>query len=94
MIFDFINLEFHGKFDFLRSSCAFEHLGSIEHGKEFGYNAMHWLKPGGHTVHTTKFNLSSNEETLETVDAVLYRKRDIADIITALRAQGHHIEMN
>lgn len=89
-----IDPEFHGKFDFLWSSCAFEHLGSIEHGKEFVYNAMHCLKPGGYAVHTTEFNLSSNEDTVETGNTVLYRKRDIEDIITTLRAQGHHVEMD
>ncbi|WP_232063768.1 cyclopropane-fatty-acyl-phospholipid synthase family protein [Undibacterium sp. YM2] len=89
-----ISEELHGKFDFLWSSCAFEHLGSIEHGKQFVYNAMHCLKPGGIAVHTTEFNMSSNDDTVDTGATVLFRKRDIEEIITTLQSQGHQIEMD
>ena len=48
----------------LWSSCSLEHLGSISHGIEFILNSLKCLKQHGVAVHTTEFNLSSNEETL------------------------------
>jgi hypothetical protein len=82
-------------FDFCWSSCAFEHLGSIEHGKQFIYNMTRCLKPGGVGVHTTEFNVSSNTHTREVHPGfVIFRKRDIEDIVDGLRAMGHHIEVD
>jgi len=46
-------------FDFCWSSCAFEHLDSVEAGRQFILNSLKVLKPGGVSVHTTEFNLSS-----------------------------------
>jgi 2-polyprenyl-3-methyl-5-hydroxy-6-metoxy-1,4-benzoquinol methylase len=89
-----ISEELHGKFDFLWSSCAFEHLGSLEHGKNFVYNAMHCLKPGGFAIHTTEYNMSSNTDTVDGGATVLFRKRDIEEIIATLQPQGHQIEMD
>ncbi len=34
-------------YDFLSSSCALEHLGSLENGLRFVENSMRCLKPGG-----------------------------------------------
>jgi SAM-dependent methyltransferase len=88
-----ISHEFDDQFDFVWSSCAFEHLGSIENGKAFVHNAMRCLKPGGFAVHTTEFNLSSNTDTVDTGSTVLFRKQDIEEIIHDLRANGHTIEI-
>ncbi|MBA1274730.1 class I SAM-dependent methyltransferase [Pseudomonas azotifigens] len=95
--FQFANMnsippEFEGHFDFTWSSCAFEHLGSLEHGIDFVCNAMKVLKPGGVAVHTTEFNACSNDETIETGDTVLYRKKDIEQLVSKLRNQGHIVE--
>ncbi|MBI3416694.1 MAG: tetratricopeptide repeat protein [Verrucomicrobia bacterium] len=76
-----------GQFDFTWSTCSFEHLGSIEHGREFLLNQMRCLKPGGVAVHTTEFNLSSNDATLESGETVLYRRRDIEEIASAIAAE-------
>lgn len=89
-----ISPEFHGRFDFVWSSCAFEHLGSLEHGSQFVYNAMKCLKPSGVAVHTTEFNISSNEETVSSGDTVLYRCKDIEEMIQHLKEDGHHIVMD
>lgn len=89
-----ISADFFGKFDFVWSSCALEHLGTLEYGKAFIYNAMRCLKPGGIAVHTTEYNLSSNTTTVESGDTVLFRKRDIEDVIRSLRSQGHEIDMD
>jgi 2-polyprenyl-3-methyl-5-hydroxy-6-metoxy-1,4-benzoquinol methylase len=85
---------FDGQFDFLWSSCAFEHLGDLEKGMQFVYNAMRCLKPGGIAVHTTEYNTSSNEETITSGETVLFRKRDLEEIIATLRAQGHGVEVD
>lgn len=89
-----ISSEFNGKFDFLWSSCALEHLGSLEKGKAFILSAMNCLKHGGVAVHTTEYNLSSNSKTVESGETVLYRKQDIEDIIRSLRAQGYQIDID
>jgi SAM-dependent methyltransferase len=78
-------------FDFNWSSCSFEHLGSIEKGLVFLRNQLATLKPGGIAVHTTEFNLSSNDETLETDNCVAFRQRDIDKVVAELRAGGHEV---
>jgi len=80
-------------FDFTWSSCSFEHCGSIELGQQFIWNQMNCLKPGGIAVHTTEFNLSSNDETTSEGVTVLFRRRDIEEIVRQLRAKGHEVEL-
>lgn len=79
-------------FDFTWSSCSFEHCGSIELGLKFVENQMACLKPGGVAVHTTEFNLSSDDETIEEGVTVIFRRRDIDRLISSLEASGHHVE--
>ncbi len=79
-------------FDFNWSSCSFEHLGSLEKGFGFLKNQMKTLKPGGWAVHTTEYNISSNDETQENESTVIYRYRDIEKIVTDLRNEGHFVE--
>ncbi len=86
-----IGAHLHG-FDFCWSSCCFEHLGSLRHGLDFVKNTMKTLKPGGISVHTTELNLSSNTDTLETGMTVLYRPRDLEQLIAELRADGHIVK--
>lgn len=78
-------------FDFLWSSCAFEHLGSIEHGLKFVQDAMKCLKPGGIAVHTTEFNLSSNTDTFESPTLSIFRKQDMEKLVTQLTKLGHNV---
>jgi hypothetical protein len=61
-------------FDLCWSSCAFEHLGDLRKGVDFVVNSLETLKPGGVAIHTTEFNLSSNDRTLESGWCVLYRR--------------------
>ncbi|QJD85127.1 methyltransferase domain-containing protein [Cohnella herbarum] len=82
------------RFDFTWSSCCFEHLGSIEHGKRFIVNQMKCLKPGGVAVHTTEFNLSSDEDTLEAPILVIYRRRDIEAMVSELRQEGYRVTVD
>jgi SAM-dependent methyltransferase len=70
-------------FDFIWSSCSFEHLGTLEAGMQYVLDAMDLLKPGGLAVHTTEFNLSSNQETVEAGSNVIYRRQDLE------RLEGH-----
>ena len=71
-------------FDFTWSACAFEHLGSIEKGLDFVINSVKCLKPGGVAVHTTEFNLGSNDATFESESCVFFRKKDIELLISRL----------
>jgi len=47
-------------FDFCWSSSAFEHLGTVDKGREFVLNSLKVLKPGGISVHTTDYNITSD----------------------------------
>ena len=78
-------------FDFVWSSCAFEHLGSIAHGLRFVRNAMACLAPGGLAVHTTEFNLTSNLSTLESPLLSVYRRYDIDGLAERLAREGHRV---
>lgn len=73
------------RFDFLWSSCAIEHLGTLEKGLDFVCNAMRLLKPGGIAVHTTEYNVSSNDETVAAGDNCIYRQRDLEALDRRLR---------
>jgi hypothetical protein len=81
-------------FDFLWSSCSMEHLGSIAEGERFVYESLRCLKPGGWAVHTTEFNVSSNDATAEDGGTVLFRRRDLERIAENLRAKGHEIRLD
>ncbi len=81
-------------FDFIWSSCALEHLGSLQKGEEFILNAMNCLKPGGFAIHTTEYNFSSNSTTLTSGGTVLFRRQDIEKIIGKLLRAGHLIDID
>ena len=81
------------EFDFNWSSCCFEHLGSLEAGLQFVINAVEkTLKPGGIGVHTTEFNLTSNDETVSSGPTVIYRLRDMQELVDRLTARGHEVQ--
>jgi glycosyltransferase involved in cell wall biosynthesis/SAM-dependent methyltransferase len=84
--------ELDGRFDFCWSSCAFEHLGSLEHGLRFVERAQRVLKPGGVAVHTTEFNMSSDDDTLERPELSLYRRRDLIALAARLSEHGDRVE--
>ena len=80
-------------FDFNWSSCCFEHLGNLEAGVQFVINAVEkTLRVGGVAVHTTEFNLSSNDDTIEEGITVIYRRRDIVAMVQRLRDRGHIVK--
>jgi len=85
-------LSISDEFDFLWSSCAFEHLGSLEAGLEFVMKSAELLKPGGTAVHTTEFNLYSNNETLDSGPSVIYRRRDIEALCADLNQRGYVVD--
>lgn len=86
-----IDRDLDGQFDFCWSACAFEHLGSLQHGADFVINSIRTLKPGGVAVHTTEFNLSSNDDTYEDVHLSIYRRRDVEKLISDLEAKGYEV---
>jgi hypothetical protein len=80
-------------FDFTWSCCSFEHLGSLEAGMQFVINSVeNTLKPGGVAVHTTEFNLSSNDETIDSGPTVLYRRRDMEELAARLTELGNEVQ--
>ncbi len=83
-----LQLPWNERFDFLWSSCSIEHLGGLVAGMEFVEQSAQLLKPGGWAMHTTEFNVASDDETLATGDSVIYRRRDIRDLDYRLRRVG------
>jgi len=86
--------EEHDLYDFSWSSCAFEHLGNLHAGMNFVINQMDFVKPGGYSVHTTEFNVSSNLRTVVNGGTVLYRKRDIEGLAKRLRKLGYGVDLD
>ena len=78
-------------YDFCWSSCALEHLGSLQKGLDFIKNSLKTIKSGGVAVHTTEYNLASDTDTLESEGLSIYRRQDIEKIIEVLRAEGHYV---
>jgi len=78
-------------FDFCWSACALEHLGSIAAGLDFIESSLETLRPGGIAVHTTEFNLTSDEATVDHQGTVLFRARDLRGLADRLTAAGHHV---
>jgi 2-polyprenyl-3-methyl-5-hydroxy-6-metoxy-1,4-benzoquinol methylase len=81
-------------YDFCWSSCAFEHLGSIELGLQFVENSLKCLKPGGVAIHTTEYNCQSNRKTMDKGGTVIFRQRDILELAKRLRSAGHQLFLN
>jgi 2-polyprenyl-3-methyl-5-hydroxy-6-metoxy-1,4-benzoquinol methylase len=77
-----------GGFDFVWSSCALEHLGSIAQGQAFVLNSLECLKPAGVAAHTTEFNLSSNVLTASRQPTVLFRRCDVVGALARCRVRG------
>jgi SAM-dependent methyltransferase len=79
-------------FDFCWSACSLEHLGSIRAGLDFIRASVETLRPGGVAIHTTEYNVSSNDLTIDdNPTLVLYRRKDIEELVRGLRADGHHV---
>ncbi|MDQ2648599.1 MAG: methyltransferase domain-containing protein [Actinomycetota bacterium] len=78
-------------FDFCWSACALEHLGTLEEGMRFVEQSLETLVPGGIAVHTTEYNLYSNDSTIESGPVVVYRQRDLEELRTRLEGQGHEL---
>lgn len=83
--------DLHGTFDACWSTCSLEHLGSLRHGLDFIANSLKVLRPAGIAVHTTEFNLGSNDETIEVPELSIYRRRDIEALARRLVAEGHQV---
>ena len=80
-----------GSFDFCWSVCSFEHLGSIETGLAFVANSLRCLRPGGIAVHTTEYNLSTGDETIDFSSTVLFQQRHLNDLRQRLAIEGHEL---
>jgi 2-polyprenyl-3-methyl-5-hydroxy-6-metoxy-1,4-benzoquinol methylase len=83
-----------GSYDFVWSSCALEHLGSLRAGLDFMRASLKLLRPGGLAVHTTEYNVSSQAETVQGGPVVLYRRIDLLEFGLELRAAGYELDFN
>ena len=86
-----ISEEFNGQFDFCWSSCALEHLGSIEKGLSFIDNSLRVLKPGGVAVHTTEFNMDDSGDTIDNWPTVLFQRKHMLELGRRLQLGGHFL---
>jgi hypothetical protein len=80
-------------YDFAWSSSSLEHLGTLRKGIDFVVNSVdRALKVGGVACHTTELNLTSNDETIEAGDTVIFRRRDVDELLARLREAGHRVD--
>ena len=77
-------------FDFCWSNCAFEHIGNVQQGRDFLINSLKTLKPGGVSVHTTEFNLSSEDNETSIPYCIAYGKKFFDDISKEIKEMGHY----
>ncbi len=78
-------------YDYCWSICALEHLGNIDKGLEFIKNSLGALKSGGVAVHTTEYNVYSDDQTIESGDTVIFRKKDFLRLFSELESLGHKV---
>ncbi len=78
-------------FDFIWSNGVVERMGSLRRSVDFVADAMRCLKRGGVAVHTIPFNLTSNYQTVEAPDLVVFRRYDVEQLIQALERAGHAV---
>jgi hypothetical protein len=78
-------------YDYTWSSCAYEHLGSIDAGLDFFEASLRCVRPGGIAVHTTELNLTSNSRTVDAGETVLFRRRDFERLALRLIKAGHEV---
>ena len=86
-----ISSDLEGKFNFCWSICALEHLGSIEKGLDFIKRSLDMLKPGGIAIHTTEFNYSSDDKTIDNWPTVLFRKQDFLKLHKEIIKAGFEV---
>lgn len=86
---NFIPKKFNGEYDFCWSVCALEHLGSIKKGIDFIENSLLTLKPGGIALHTTEFNYSEVDKTIDNYPTVLFLKSHFIDLSMHLKKRGY-----
>lgn len=79
-------------FDFHWSACAFEHLGSLQAGKEFVWNSFDLLAPGGVAVHTTEYNMDRDWGTVGAGNDVIFRRADLEEITKGITDHGGRVE--
>jgi len=79
-------------YDFVWSACALEHLGSLAAGLTFIRQSAGLLKKGGVAVHTSEYNVSSDDATLETPTQVIYRRQDMKALAAELSGLGYAVE--
>lgn len=86
-----IPADLHG-YDFTWSACSMDHLGTLDKTKEFMLKQMDCLQEGGWAVHTSEFNVSSNNDTMTHGDVVIFRKKDIIELAKKLESHGYDVE--
>jgi len=77
-------------YDFCWSSCAFEHCGDLQKCREFVFNSLKVLKPGGMSVHTTEYNISS-EESVDIPYQAAFGKHFLDNLRDELISLGHDV---
>ena len=80
-----------GEYDFIWSSCALEHLGTLQAGIDFVLNSSQLLRKGGVAVHTTEFNVQTGTRTITKGPNVIYRQSDLQQLSESLRDNGFRL---
>jgi len=76
-------------YDFCWSCCSMEHIGGLKAGEKFLFDSLDCLRKGGLAVHTTEYNINSNERTVESKNLAFYRRKDLEEIQNKLVRMGY-----
>jgi hypothetical protein len=86
-----IPVHLDNRFDFCWSICALEHLGSLEKGLSFIRNSLCVLKEGGVAFHTTEFNYTESDVTIDNWPTVLFLRSHFQGLRESLTHDGHEV---
>lgn len=87
---NYIPTDRNGKYDFIWSACSLEHLGCLQTGLWFIMDSLRLLKPGGISVHTTEYNVDSNDATNIVHLNAIYRRQDIERLYQTVNNTGNY----
>lgn len=100
---DFMNVDMNdlpdvvgvnGKFDFIWSCSALDHLGTLDNAKRFIRKSLQYLNEDGIVVHTTEYNLGLTSTNLEQGPVVAFRRHDLQWLFEELADDGWSVVMD
>jgi len=78
-------------YDFCWSTCALEHLGTLERSIGFILASLRTIRSGGVAVHTTEYDFSPGPTTIESGPTVFFKRHSIEALVPLVAEAGGEI---